>query len=232
MSGAELQLISGSIGDTRSEVCWVVITKDGRFAYVTNFGDGTVSSYEIAADRSLKLSDPVAGSTGRNDKGLRDEALSADGRYLYAIDPDAQKLFAWAVRPRRPAQTGRRVRGNPCHRGRPRGQLKYPARMLRGLRAGRARDDGRLPSAARLISLVPRCLTPHGLQKRLHDRRIATASRGSPAAHQIRLDMAQLPTDQSADHRHQMWLICAARIVVLTRIRNLRACWPRAAAWQ
>ena len=97
MSGAGLQVISGSIGDTRSEVCWVVITKDDRFAYVTNFGDGTVSSYEIAADRSLKLSDPVAGSTGRDDKGLRDEALSADGRYLYAIDPDAQKLFAWAV---------------------------------------------------------------------------------------------------------------------------------------
>jgi 6-phosphogluconolactonase len=97
VSGADLQLISGSIGDTRSEVCWVVITKDDRFAYVTNFGDGTVSSYEIAADRRLKLSDPVAGSTGRNGKGLRDEAISADGRYLYAIDPDAQKLFAWAV---------------------------------------------------------------------------------------------------------------------------------------
>jgi 6-phosphogluconolactonase len=94
---AELKVISGSIGDTRSEVCWVVITKDDRFAYVTNFGDGTVSSYEIAADRSLKLSDPVAGSTGRNGKGLRDEAISADGRYLYAIDPDAQKLFAWAI---------------------------------------------------------------------------------------------------------------------------------------
>jgi 6-phosphogluconolactonase len=97
VSGAELQVISGSIADTRSEVCWVVITKDDRFAYVTNFGDGTVSSYEIAADRSLKLSDPVAGSTGRDDKGLRDEAISADGRYLYAIDPDAQKLFAWAI---------------------------------------------------------------------------------------------------------------------------------------
>lgn len=98
VSGAgELKVISGSVGDTRSEVCWVVVTNDDRFAYVTNFGDGTVSSYEIAADRSLKLRDPVAGSTGRDEKGLRDEAISADGRYLYAIDADAQKLFAWAV---------------------------------------------------------------------------------------------------------------------------------------
>ncbi len=90
-------MISSSVGDTRSEVCWVVVTDDDRFAYVTNFGDGTVSSYEITADRSLTLRDPVAGSTGRDEKGLRDEALSADGRYLYAIDPDAQQLFAWAV---------------------------------------------------------------------------------------------------------------------------------------
>jgi len=93
----ELKVISESVGDTRSEVCWVVVTKDDRFAFVTNFGDGTVSSYEITADRSLKLRNPVAGSTGRGQKGLRDEALTADGRYLYAIDPGARKLFGWAV---------------------------------------------------------------------------------------------------------------------------------------
>ena len=98
VSGAgELTMMSGSVGDTRSEVCWVALTQDDRFAYVTNFGDGTVSCYEIAADGRLKLHDPVAGSTGRGEKGLRDEAICGDGRYLYAIDPDAQKLFGWAV---------------------------------------------------------------------------------------------------------------------------------------
>ena len=61
----ELTMVSGSVGDTRSEVCWVALTNDDRFAYVTNFGDGTVSSYEIAADRSLRLHDPVAASAGR-----------------------------------------------------------------------------------------------------------------------------------------------------------------------
>ena len=33
----ELTMVSGSVGDTRSEVCWVVLSKDDRFAYVTNF---------------------------------------------------------------------------------------------------------------------------------------------------------------------------------------------------
>jgi 6-phosphogluconolactonase (cycloisomerase 2 family) len=98
VSGAgELTMVSGTIGDTRSEVCWVALTKDDRFAYVTNFGDGTVSCYEITGGGSLQLHDPVAGSTGQGSKGLRDEAISGDGRYLYAIDADAQKLFGWAV---------------------------------------------------------------------------------------------------------------------------------------
>jgi 6-phosphogluconolactonase len=98
VSGAgELTMVSGSVGDTRSEVCWVALSKDDRFAYVTNFGDGTVSSYEITADRSLRLCDPVAASAGRGEKGIRDEAISGDGRYLYAIHADAQKLFGWAV---------------------------------------------------------------------------------------------------------------------------------------
>ena len=98
VSGAgDLTMVSGSVGDTRSEVCWVALTKDDRFAYVTNFGDRTVSCYEITPDGSLKLHDPVAGSAGQGGKGLRDEAISGDGRYLYAIDADAQKLVGWAV---------------------------------------------------------------------------------------------------------------------------------------
>ena len=98
VSGAgELTMVSGSVGDTRSEVCWVALTKDDRFAYVTNFGDGTVSCYEITPDGGLRLHDPVAGSTGQGEKGLRDEAISGDGRHLYAIHADSQKLCGWAV---------------------------------------------------------------------------------------------------------------------------------------
>ena len=95
-SGA-LAPISGSVADTRSEVCWAAVTRDGRFAYVTNFGDGTISSYAIGDDGSLALRDPVAASTRLGRKGVRDEAITADGRYLYAIDTDAQRVFGWAV---------------------------------------------------------------------------------------------------------------------------------------
>jgi 6-phosphogluconolactonase len=92
-----LKPVSASVGDTRSEVCWAAVTKDGRFAFVTNFGDGTISSYEIGDDGSLELKDAVAASTRLGEKGVRDEAISRDGRYLYAIDADAGKVFAWTV---------------------------------------------------------------------------------------------------------------------------------------
>jgi 6-phosphogluconolactonase len=89
--------VSRSVGDTRSEVCWAAVTKDGRFVYVTNFGDGTISSYAIADDGSLELRQAVAGSTRLGEKGIRDEAITRDGRYLYAIDADAGKVFGWTV---------------------------------------------------------------------------------------------------------------------------------------
>lgn len=93
----KLAPVSKSVGDGRSEVCWAAVTNDGRFAYVTNFGDGTISSYAIADDSSLELRNAVAGSTRLGEKGIRDEAITRDGRYLYAIDADAGKVFGWTV---------------------------------------------------------------------------------------------------------------------------------------
>ena len=41
--------------------------------------------------RQSRLRDAVAGSTRFGEKGIRDEAITRDGRYLYAIDADAQQ---------------------------------------------------------------------------------------------------------------------------------------------
>jgi 6-phosphogluconolactonase len=89
--------VSASIGNTRSEVCWAVVTKDGRHAFVTNFGDGTISSYSISAEGSIELLEAVAATTRLGEKGIRDAALSADGSFLYALDADSQEIYAWIV---------------------------------------------------------------------------------------------------------------------------------------
>ena len=89
--------VSASVENTRSEVCWAAVSKDGRFAYVTNFGDNTISSYAIGADGSIELLDPVAASTRRGEKGIRDEAITTDGRYLYALDADGGTIHGWMI---------------------------------------------------------------------------------------------------------------------------------------
>jgi 6-phosphogluconolactonase len=89
--------VSRSIGNGRSEICWAIVTKDDRYAFTTNFADGAVSRYAIAADGSITLEDATAGIAVDGQTGLRDEGLSADGRYLYAVDADSQRVFGWAV---------------------------------------------------------------------------------------------------------------------------------------
>jgi 6-phosphogluconolactonase len=88
---------TSSVGNGRSEICWAVITPDDRFAFTTNFADGAVSRYAIASDGSLSLEDATAGISVDGMSGLRDEALSGDGRFLYAIDADSGRIYGWSV---------------------------------------------------------------------------------------------------------------------------------------
>jgi 6-phosphogluconolactonase (cycloisomerase 2 family) len=97
LAGTEVTPVTKSAGNGRSEICWAAVTGDGRFAFTTNFADGAVSRYSIAADGRLALDDATAAITVDGRPGLRDEGLTADGRYLYAVDTDSGTLFGWAV---------------------------------------------------------------------------------------------------------------------------------------
>lgn len=93
----DLQPVSRSIGNGRSEICWTAISKDNRYAFTTNFADSAVSRYAIGADGSITLDDAAAGVGHEGHSGLRDEDLTDDGRFLYAIDPDSGQIFGWSV---------------------------------------------------------------------------------------------------------------------------------------
>lgn len=89
--------VTASVGNGRSEICWAVVSGDDRFAFTTNFADGAVSRYAIGMGGELTLEDAVAGIAVEGMTGLRDEDLTADGRFLYAIDADAGRVFGWSV---------------------------------------------------------------------------------------------------------------------------------------
>jgi 6-phosphogluconolactonase (cycloisomerase 2 family) len=96
VGGSSLVPVSRSVGNGRSEICWAVVSADGRYAFTTNFADGAVSRYAIEAG-ALRLEDAAAGTSVDGRTGLRDEDLTADGRFLYAVDADARRIFGWAV---------------------------------------------------------------------------------------------------------------------------------------
>jgi 6-phosphogluconolactonase (cycloisomerase 2 family) len=91
--------VSRSVANGRSEICWAVVTEDGRYVFTTNFADGAVSRYAVGDDGSIALEDATAGVTEDGRPGLRDEDLTRDGKFLYAVDADAHRIFGWAVGP-------------------------------------------------------------------------------------------------------------------------------------
>lgn len=97
LHGLSVNGVTESVGNGRSEICWAVASADGRYVFSTNFADGAVSRYRVTTDGELVLEDAAAGTAVDGEPGLRDEDLSADGRFLYAVDADGGRVFGWEV---------------------------------------------------------------------------------------------------------------------------------------
>lgn len=83
-ANGSLAVNSGSIPNQQSDTCWIVITKDGRYAYTANFGSGTISSYRINPDGKIQLIDGKAAFLGAKSQPV-DLAQTDDSRYLYLL---------------------------------------------------------------------------------------------------------------------------------------------------
>lgn len=90
-----IRSISNSIDAAgQRAACWVVITRNGRFAYTTNTASGTISSYAIHRDGSLRLVSSVAATTSA---GPIDMDLSNDGQTLFVLNAGANTLQSFEV---------------------------------------------------------------------------------------------------------------------------------------
>lgn len=91
--------VSASIGDFQKAPCWLVITRDGRFAYTANAGSGSISGYTLMRDGSVRLLDQggVTASLGTGSKPLD---LATDiQRHLYALDAGNHAIDAFSIAP-------------------------------------------------------------------------------------------------------------------------------------
>jgi len=91
-----LSVVSGSVPNGQTASCWVVIANNGNYAYVSNTGSGTISTYAIGDDGSLELVEAVAASTGAGSAPI-DMALSVNSRFLYVVDNGRQTVHAFAT---------------------------------------------------------------------------------------------------------------------------------------
>src|SRR5688572_9164132 len=94
---ATFEVISPSVGTTQTAACWVVISNNGKYAYVTNTGSGSVSSYRIEKDGSISLLEAQAGLTGEGSSPI-DMALSNNGKFLYALGANSDTITIFQVR--------------------------------------------------------------------------------------------------------------------------------------
>ncbi len=93
-----LRVISPSVPTRQTAACWVVVTPDGRFAYASNTGSGTISGYRIGFDGSPALlqADGRTADLGPGTEPI-DMALSVNGRYLYVLNSGTGTIGAFRV---------------------------------------------------------------------------------------------------------------------------------------
>ena len=92
-----LSVISGSVPNSQTASCWVVITNNGHLAFVSNTGSGTISSYNLTSNvGTLTLVNSIAGDTGANSAPI-DMALNVSSHFLYVLAGGLQSVISFRV---------------------------------------------------------------------------------------------------------------------------------------
>jgi 6-phosphogluconolactonase len=94
--GGGIAPISSVVLTGQTAACWVVVTENGRFAYTTNTGSGSVSSYAVDRDGSIALMESVAADTGAG-SAPADQALD-DRNHLFVLNSGSGTVGAYRVR--------------------------------------------------------------------------------------------------------------------------------------
>ena len=78
-----LNTISGSVPDSQTAACWIIITPNGRYAYVVNTASAVISGYQVGSDGKLSLLGD--GVTAQTPRAPLDNAFTRNGRYMYDV---------------------------------------------------------------------------------------------------------------------------------------------------
>lgn len=88
--------VSSMLMTGQRAACWAVVTKNGRYGYVTNAGTGNISGFAIGQDGSAALlnTDGVTAITGGNPT---DAAVSHNSRFLYVRVAQLNSIAVFSI---------------------------------------------------------------------------------------------------------------------------------------
>ncbi len=94
-----LEVVSPSVNVGQTAACWVVVTSNGRYAYVTNTGSSTITGFSIARNGALTVLNPdgVTARTG-NGSAPGDMAASPNGRFLFTLSANVGTISSYRIR--------------------------------------------------------------------------------------------------------------------------------------
>lgn len=91
-----LTTITPSAPTFQAAACWVMISKNGRYAYTTNTGSDNITGYRIHHDGRLTLLNPDGVTAPTGDSPI-DMALTHDGRFLLALNANSHDISGFLV---------------------------------------------------------------------------------------------------------------------------------------
>ncbi len=109
-----LEVVSPSINAGQTAACWVAVTKNGRYAYVTNTGSSSVTGFSIARNGALTLlnADGVTGRTGNGSMPI-DVAATPGGKFLFVLTANVGAISGFRIRDNGSLRVASRVEGIP-----------------------------------------------------------------------------------------------------------------------
>lgn len=87
LGNSRLRVITPAAETTETAACWVVVSRNGKFAYTSNTGSGTISGFRINPNGSLVALTP-GGQTGVTGAGSGpiDMIISRNGQFLNSLN--------------------------------------------------------------------------------------------------------------------------------------------------
>lgn len=95
-SGGALSVVSGSVPNRQTFACWVALTHDERSAFVANTTSNTISSYSVADNGAVALTNAVA-VTEPNGSAPSDIGVSRHDHFVYVLNEKSHTIAAFRI---------------------------------------------------------------------------------------------------------------------------------------